>query len=322
MALAVLLAAWMPGIVFGQTRLTVEVTNGTADGASVVGDEVTLQLYKGQEPIRSLQVKIGEGGKAVFEGLPTGQEMAAVARARHQNMAFHGQPVLLAPGANGLSASVQVFDVSTDTSKLSVGTHHIMIAVRSGSLEITEYMQLRNSSDMAVTGSRRDDQDRPIVIEVKLPESFEDLAASGYFEQPALVLTPNGFYDTMAVPPGEHQVMFSYKLDIDRGAVKIAKEMTLPTAELTVFWEHGQGTLEGLGGPNGRLANAEGLPLEYYQRNDLKPGDRIAFQICGFTARGSDTHTWIILAAVFAAIVVVALLRLRPTSIRMGQQHG
>lgn len=322
LALAALVAAWMPGVVVAQTRLAVEVTNSTANGATVVGDEVTLQLYKGQKPVNSLPAKAGEDGKAVFENLPTGQDMAAVPRARHQNMAFHGQPLALSTTAKELSASVQVFDVSTDTSKLSVGTHHVMIAVRSGSLEFTEYLQLSNSFDMAVTGARRDSQDRPIVIEVKLPEGFKDLTASSYFEQQALVVTPDGFYDTMAVPPGEHQVTFSYKVGIERGTVKIVKEMTLPTSELTVFWEQGQGRLEGLGEPNDRLANAEGVPLEYYQRSDLKPGDRIAFQISGFTAKRSDPYTWIVLAAVFAAIVAVALLRLRPRPVGSGQRHA
>lgn len=321
-ALAVLLAVWIPGAASAQARLAVEVKNGTANGASVVGDEVTLQLYKGREPVHSLQAQVREDGKAVFEDLPTGPQMAAVARARHQNMAFHGRPVSLTPATREFSAEVLVFDVSTDTSKLSVGTHHVMIAARSGSLEFTEYMQLSNASDMAVTGSKRDDRDRPLVIEARLPEGFTDLTASSYFEPQALVVTESGFYDTMAVPPGEHQVTFAYKVGIDRGTVKIVKEITLPTSELTIFWEHGQGRLEGLGEPNDRLTNAEGVPLEYYQRSDLKPGDRIAFGISGFPAQKSDRYTWIILAAVFAAIVVVALLRLRPKPAGTGQQHG
>jgi hypothetical protein len=217
---------------------------------------------------------------------------------------------------------VQVFDVSTDTSKLSVGTHHIMVAARGGALEFTEYMQLSNSSDKAVTGAQRDDQTRPIVIAVKLPEGFRDLTASSYFESAALVVGGDGFYDTMAVPPGEHQVTFSYKVGIEHGEVEIVKEITLPTAELTVFWEHGQGRLEGLGEPSGRLTNAEGVPLEYYQRNDLKPGARIIFQIAGFAVKRSDAYTWILLAAVFAALVVVALLRSRSRPAQTGSRRG
>jgi hypothetical protein len=317
-----LFLAWMPATAVAQARLTVEVKNHTANGAAVAGDEVVLQVYRGQEQIESLQMKAGTDGKAVFEKMLTGPNMAAVATAKHQNMAFRSEPVPLNPAAHEFSAGVQVFDVSTDTSKLSVGVHHIMVAARGAALEFTEYMQLNNPSDMAITSAKRDAQGRPAVIEVKLVHGFRDLSASGYLEPEALVVTPDGFYDTMAVPPGEHQVTFSYKVGIDRGTTKIVKEITLPTAELMLFWQHGQGKLEGLGEPNDRLANADGMPMEYYRRSALKPGDRIAFQLSGFNMKRSDSHTWIVLGAVFAALVAIALWRLRPKPVRSGQRRA
>ena len=300
----------------------VEVSNGTANGTAVTGDEVSLLLYRGQEQVDSLSAKVGPDGKAVFENVPTGQDMAAVARVKHQSMLFNSQPGLLPPSSPAISMSVQVFDVSTDTSKLSVGTHHVMVVVRSTSLEFTEYMQLNNSCDMAITGAQRDDRNRPIVLDVRLPKGFRDLSASTYLEEQALVITQDGFFDTMAVPPGEHQVTFSYRLDIDRGAMKVAKEITLPTAELMVFWEHGQGKLEGLGEPNDRLVSGEGVPIEYYRRSALRPGDVIAFQISGFNVKQSDPYTWVILGAVFVAIVAVVLVRLRSKASTPGPKHA
>jgi hypothetical protein len=301
-----------------QAKVTVEVTNGTANGATVEGDEVKLLLYKGEEQIDSLSAKVGQDGKAVFESVPAGQDVAAVARAKHQNMAFNSQPLLLKSASGEVLASVQVFDVSTDTSKLSVGMHHIMVAVRSTSLEFKEYMQLSNPSDRAITGSQRDEQNRPVVIAIRLPKGFSDLEVSSYLEEDALVVTSDGFHDTLAVPPGQHDVSFSYKLDINREMIDIAKEITLPTSELMVFWEHGQGRLEGLGKPSGRLTNAEGMPVEYYLRANVKPGEKIAFQVSGFNAKHSDSYTWIVLAVVFTALVVVALLRLRPRMAKSG----
>jgi hypothetical protein len=320
--LAVLGLMLTPGGVATAATLTVEVTNNTANGATVVGDEATVQLYKGQSPIESLQAKVGEDGKAIFENVPTGKGIAVVPRVKHQDMAFKGRPLFLTPATEEFSTSVQVFDVSTDTSQLSVGMHHIMVAVREQSLGFTEYMQLTNASDMAVTGSQRDGQNRPVVIEVRLPEGSRDLACSGYLEQNALVITAEGFYDTLAVPPGEHQVTFSYKVDIDRNTIPVAKAMTLPTADLMIFWEQGQGRLEGLGEPTNRLTNDQGVPIEYYRRSDLKPGDRVSFQIAGFNVRQSDSYTWIVLAAVFVVVVVVALLRLRPKPAATGQENA
>jgi hypothetical protein len=313
-----------PSLAFAQTPpvdLTVEVKSNTRNGTPVLGDEVTLQLFKGQEQIDSRQAKVDADGKAVFANVPTGPELVAVAGAKHQNMAFRSQPVSL-HAAGPFSALVEVFDVSTDAAPLSVGIHHIMIAARGTALEFTEYLQLKNSSDKAIIGSQRDDHDRPVVIHMMLPAGFRDLTASGYLEPEALVTTSDGFYDTMAVPPGEHQVTFSYKVDIDRRTIPIAKTFTLPTAQLLVFWEHGQGRLEGLGEPNDRLVSGQGVPMEYYRRSGLQPGQTVSFQISGFNVKGSDTHTWIVLTGVFAVVVLVAVLRLRPRAKGTGRRHG
>ena len=310
-----------PGHAFAETpqaKLTVEVRNSTADGTSVEGDEITLDIQGGPDQIDSRSAKVGEDGKAVFENLATGQGLAAVARVKHQNMAFRSRPVALDGTAGELSASVEVYDVSTDASQLSIGMHHLMVALRGTTLEFTEFIQLSNSSDMAVTGRERDDGDRPIVIRFLLPKGFRDLAASSYLEREALIVTDEGFYDTMAVPPGQHQITFSYKVDIGSGAAQIVKPITLPTSHLMLFWEHGQGALEGLGEPSDRLVNADGVPIEYYRRTGLKPGSELAFRVAGVSRERSDASTWIVLAVVFAAMLIVALLRLGSKSAPSG----
>jgi len=297
---------WAQG---ASVTLVVQVSNGTANGTTVVGDAVTLQVFQHQELRTSFEAEVGASGEAVFENFPTGAHLVAIARVKHQNMAFRGRPVSLAPGGGSASTVVQVFDVSTDASPLSVGTHHIKIAVAERALQFTEYMQLQNASDMAITGSKRDAQDRPMVIEIMLPAGARNLTPSAYFEQSALVATDTGFYDTLAVPPGEHQITFSYVLDIDRQTTDIMKKISLPTSELGVFWEGGRARLTGLGEPEGRLANAEGVPVEYYQRRNVQAGEQISFQVSGFNVKTSDTETWIILAVVFAVIFAVALWR-------------
>jgi hypothetical protein len=293
-----------------QARLTVQVTNGTANGGSVVGDTVTVAIYQHEKLLTTAEAVVASDNKAVFEDIPAGEHMVAVVRARHQDMMFRGRQVTLRPPGNIFSAGVQVFDVSDDKSKLSMQTHHFIIKTRPAALEITEYMQLKNSSDTAVTSKEKDSQDRPIVVQVKLPDRFRDLRISSYFEQKALVFTEWGFYDTMAVPPGEYDVGFSYTLDIDSDAMDIVKEVSLPTSSFVLFAELGQAEIKGLGQAASEVRAANGAPMRYYKLEGLAPQEKVAFQIAGFNVSKSNLSTWLILAVVTGVITLLAIFRL------------
>lgn len=290
--------------------LVVEVTSGTASGADVAGDEVVVGIYEDSRLLQSLKSEVAADGKAVFDEVPTGDKIVALARARHQDMMFNGQPILLKPTEDKHIARVQVFDVSYDKSKLSIETHHIIIKARSTLLEISEYMQLTNSSDMAVSSKEKDAENREIILEIMLPKGFQNLKSTSYFQDTALVVTEQGFYDTMAVPPGEFAVNFSYTIDITSSTMDIAKGFSLPTSNLIVFAELGQAKLKGLGQPDNKLITSSGTPMEYYKLSDLTASEEITFQITGFNVNTSGFTNWLILSLTFGALVLFVVLRL------------
>lgn len=292
--------------------LVVEVTNGTANGAAVAGDEVIVGIYENSQLLHNLNGEIAADGKAVFEDVPIGDNIVALARAKHQDMMFNGRVVGLKPTEDRHLAHIDVYDVSWDKSHLSVGAHHIIIKARSEYLEISEYLQLRNSSDTAVSSKQKDSQGREVIFEIMLPEGFKNLKATSYFVENALVVTEQGFYDTMAVPPGEYQANFSYTLDISSSTMDIVKGISLPTSNLIVFAELGQAELRGLGETDNQVTNASGAPMKYYQLSDLAPAEEVAFQVVGFNVSTSGSTTWLILSLTFGAIVVLVVLRLRP----------
>jgi hypothetical protein len=298
--------------------LVVEVTNGTANGAAVAGDEVIVGIYEKEKSqmLHSLNGEVDADGKAVFEDVPVGDNIVAFARAKHQDMMFSGRVVELKPTQDKHLAHVEVYDVSYDVSldrsHLSVGAHHISIKARSEYLEISEYFQLINSSDMAVSSKQKDSRDKEVIVEIMLPEGFKNLQPTSYFIENALVVTERGFYDTMAVPPGEFEVNFTYTLDITSNTMDIVKGISLPTSDLIIFAELGQAELRGLGDTDNQLTNASGVPMRYYQLSDLSPPEEVAFQIVGFNVSTSASSTWLILSLTFGVIVVLVILRLRP----------
>jgi len=295
-----------------QTRLVVEATNGTKDGTDVAGDSIVVQIYEHGQLLQTLDGKVADDGRAVFDNVFAGENSVAVAGVKHQNMMFSSPPVALEPSADSILATVQVFDVCEDNSKLSVGTHHLIVRISPKSIEITEYMQLRNPSDMAVSSEERDSSNRAVVLEIMLPKGFKNLRSLSYFEESALVITAEGFYDTMAVPPGEHEIAFSYTIDATAGTMNIVKKVSLPTSDFVVFAESGQAKLEGLGRPEQKVIGADGAAMEYYQRSDLTAGEEIAFTITGLNPGSSNLAFWTILATILSALTLLIILRLRP----------
>ena len=294
-----------------QTTLIVNVTNSTVNGTTTVNDEVLVNIFEQRKLTQTLKGNIDSQGKAVFENVPTGNNIIALPRIKHQDMMFNGHSIALKPGQTVFNGLVEVYEVSTDKSKLSVAVHHFIIKVEADSLRITEYMRLDNSSDMAITSAEKDENDNTKVIEAMLPEGFKDLTFSRYFQENALVITKDGFYDTMATPPGQYDAEFSYSLEIDSETIDIVKKISLPTSEFMVFSLLDKGQLQGLGNSGGEVNLADGSLAEYFSFPELKAAEQIKFQAVGFTVTKSNSSTLITLIVVFAMIVVLVIWRLR-----------
>ena len=293
-----------------QTSLTINVTNRTANGKATVNDEVSISIYEQQKLIQTLKGNVDSEGKAVFENVPTGNNITALPRVKHRNMMFNGHPIALKTGQTIFNGHVDVFEVSTDKSELSVTTHHFIIKLEADFLRITEYMQLNNSSDMAITSDEKDDNDKNKVIEVFLPEGFKNLFYSRYFQQNALVITKDGFYDTMAIPPGQYDADFSYTLEIDSDTIDIVKKIGLPTSDFTVFSLLEKGSVKGLGDPEGQIKLADGSLAEYYSFPAIKSGEQIKLQLSGFHVKQSNSTVLITLIVVFALMALLVIRRL------------
>ena len=294
-----------------QTSLTIEVVNGTANATATVNDEVMVIIYEQGKPTQTLTGKVDSESKAVFENVPTGNNITALPRVKHQNMMFNGHPIALKTGQTFFNGYVEVYEVSTDKSKLSVAAHHFIIKAETDSLLITEYMRLDNRSDMAITSEEKDANDKGVVIKVILPEGFKNLTFSRYFQENALVVTKDGFYDTMAIPPGQYDADFSYRLEIDSETIDIIKKISLPTSEFMVFSLLNKGQLQGLGDSRREVNLADGSSAEYFSFPELKAAEQIKFQVVGFNIKKSNSSILITLIVIFALIVMLVIWRLR-----------
>ena len=294
----------------GSSTLTATVASGTSNGKDIEGDEAILRIFQNGQLIETINAVVDKNGKALFNNVPFAPQLLSKVTVMHDEMAFNSKVIQLEPEPSEHFAEVEVYDISDDNSVLSVGTHHIIVKIMPNGISITEYLQLRNPTDKAVFSQKIDSEGKKVIIEMKLPKGAKDPVFKDYFEKSALVFTADGFYDTMAMPPGNHDCQFSYSIDIDSETMNIHKHFTLPTSNITVFAQIGDAEITGLGQASGEMTMQDGMQASYYNIMDMKQGESRSFRIHGLTPPKSEKDLWIMMSVIFGVIGVIALKRI------------
>lgn len=289
--------------------LAVHVSNGTEGGTVAEGTPVTVKFYHGDHVAREVSMLTDQDGNCTVRGIPTGADMVAVAQARHSEMAFTSSPLQLGSGQKQFDLSFQVFDVAYDNSLIRVGTHHLILQKSGSSVQVSEYAQLINDTDKAVTSDIKDKNGNPQVLMLSLPVTAQNLAFSNYFHPEAIIRTATEFYDTMAIPPGSYHAVFSYTIPLGTEPIDFMKTVTLPTESMMIFVQADSGIMTELGDPAGRMTLKDGTPTEYYQIK-VSPGTELTFHVEAITAPPPRLNLWIVFGAVFAVVAAAALLRI------------
>jgi hypothetical protein len=282
--------------------IQVVVTNETA-GSPASDAEVALTIYQDSEPLDRRVGWSDAQGVCSFQEVPTGLGMAVVATAMNQDMMFSSRPMSLEHAHDAMyQLEIVVYDVSTDTSALSIGTHHLVVRVAPQGLFIDEYLQVINDSDKAVTSEEKTPEGKPAVLKVYLP-------ASKYFQEQALIMTDDGFIDTMAVPPGRHDAVFTYAVKTETPSVQIIKKAALPTQDLMVFSQLSGASIAGLDEPLGQMTINNGSPADYFPSVSLETGDQISFEITGLSIAQDPDDLWIMFGVIFGVMILIGIVR-------------
>ena len=264
-----------------QGTIEVNVVNGTPDGHTVIGDLVTVNLKLGQEIVKTLQGKVNAESKAVFNNVRRTTNLMAHVSCEHEGAPFYGQPVPFFPDFPDMPATITVFDVTTDKSSLSVQMHHITMTQVGDLLQVDEIMMISNSAMMAIKPEVSPVYNQPVVIEIFLPQGFQDFQAKEYFNPDQLVWTDEGFFDPVPIAPGEGRIEFSYALPLDAETADIAKKFSLPTGSCVIFVKAPNVEVTGLG-PVSNMSMG-GAPVSFYQLSGKQPGDVANIQLAGIT---------------------------------------
>jgi len=297
-------------------KVRVQLIQGTKDGDNVPSLPVELNVYEHGEHIQRLESISDANGIAVFSDVSLGQHRIARAGTRYKNMYFSSLPFELIPSHIQASTNIMVYEVSYDNSPLKIEMSHIIIELIEEGIKITEIAELSNTTDRAISARKSEQDNLSRVLYIEPFNGFEEIEFTRYFVKDAVLTTEKGFYDTMAMPPGSHQSVYSYILPIRSETRDMLKKSTLPIGELIIFSKIGLGKILGIGKPSGSMVSEEGIDCEYFSLSNIKPGDTIEFKAVDLNFRKSNKKQIIIMAVVFVLMAAVVGFRIIKNSLK------
>lgn len=232
MALAVAAHAQGGGSLEGQ------VVNGTA-GAPEVGEgiPVVLHVYLGDSETATLETTTDGDGLFRFEGLGTDSNLEYWPEATYLDVPYTvSAPLRFEDGQTSLSATVTVYETTSDDAALRLGSVHSIVESFGEVLRITEIHLLSNAGDRAYVGAS-DGPNQGTTVFVPLPETAVGLSFGDDTQEGRFVEAEGGLRDTAPVPPGAEtsMVFFSYHLMVTGNTIPLERRFEYPVANFNML---------------------------------------------------------------------------------------
>jgi hypothetical protein len=183
------------------------IFNGTANGGDVAGLSVTLHRISVLGPDDVQTISDDEGGFR-FEGVIFDPELNYGVSVRYQS-AIYGTDVDLSAGSPA-PLTITVFDATTDDSVISTVSASLLFASvnrAAQTIAALEILRLTNNSDRAYVPGNEPMQ----LLRFGLPDGATNLQLDTLLIGADFAQVDLGFALFASIPPGEHEIMFSYE---------------------------------------------------------------------------------------------------------------
>lgn len=298
--LAVLFVLGLPGTVCAQESVegTIEgqVINGTPEGGSVAGVEVTLLAYINDVLTETRTAEADGEGKFRFDDVAV--ENQYLLSAGYMEVDYYYLAVFDA-GETTTYVEVEVCDTTTSDEAIRVGLAHTIVSVEEEGLLVTEVLWLVNDGDRTYIGTDG-------VLVFNIPEGATSFEAPQELLPDYQPLGDNRVTYLVPFPPGERQLTYSYSL-----AMTGSNELTIPlkmnypvdSCLLMVGGEGIEVTVTHLA-PAEPVITETGERFIHYQGENLPRGTVIE---CRLLDVAGDSSLPFVVVAVIAAVVIISI---------------
>ena len=213
----------------GEGTVEGRVINGTRDGGSVAGLEVTLNAAVGDAA--PLVAPTDAEGQFRFEALSAAGDGPYTLAVRYQGVDYTAGGIEISADNPSRQAELTVYETttSTETVKVLLDHHIVEASPQEHRLNIVNYIQLANAGDRTVVAPQANPGQPPLF---PLPEAAEKVELLDGSSQHASGGSTG--LSLRSIPPGEHELVLAYELPYEGDSFVFRKPVNYPT-EKAVF---------------------------------------------------------------------------------------
>lgn len=203
----------IPGVVNGR------VNHGTQGGSPVSDLLVTLYIIDSQFNQETRQTTVASDGTFAFSDVPFQNDFAYMVTTSYQGRTFGSNMVRGDATKSVLDVPITVYDVTEDTSVITISDIATQISELAGVLQVTQIMNFRNTSDRLYSQNETVGGTRFTSVMIPLPPGAQIQGTANETQRYTRSQDGKALIDTRPVYPGEdHVVHITYTLPFDTGA--------------------------------------------------------------------------------------------------------
>jgi len=289
------------GVIEGQ------VVNQTPGGGSVAALDVSLITLAEGEKGETRTTKTDSEGKFRFSAVPV--EHRYLVGVNYMEVAYY-YPVEFAAGETTKFIQIPVCDTTTSDRAIRIVMRHVVLRAEEGFFSVKEVIWLANQGDRIYVGSEASRvEGRQGTLVFTLPAGASDFAVPEGSVEDYLVVDSTKVINTLLFPPGEKQLVYSYRLPRpSSGELVINLHIDYPTDALDVIVMG-----EGIEVASTRLTPAE-PPTEaeaqfiHFRGENLSRNDIVDVRLSSI--RGGTNWAFVIIGIVAAGLILGLVTRL------------
>jgi hypothetical protein len=267
---------------------------------------------------REMTATTDDRGRYFFDDLPTGDDRFYAVDARYDDGLFAGGVVRLPSDTSRppvIDSTLRVWDTTTDPKAIVIRRDSIFVVPSDDGVGVIEAVVVANVADDAYIGrglAMGADKDGEVAsLGFAIPPTAElppVPVVESDIDFPSLVETSFGFAATVAIPPGQWRVVYSYQVPGEGGVYDLSRPALYPTLEVGVY------AGDPLSIDGGRVAPAgtrdvRGTTYDLYSSDEtLEAGDALDMVAVAEASAGNLLAIGAGVAAVIVAAGVLVLL--------------